>query len=510
MAVNLQDLIDIDLLAYFKSKLDVLFGQKVDKVAGKGLSTNDFTVALKFKLDNCEEYSQANRIESIKIAGTPLSITNKVVNIPVVTNNLPGLMSTEDKSKLDNIVGVPSSGNENNHYILEHYVELDSNTNEYVNGNRWTEPNNYYRFSVVCDPSQPVPGTELIFDQNFNPNEEILYPFRDYHKIPAIDLTMLDPVSDNSALYFIPLLDCNEDPDMTNSTRQGYIAHFGIFENALECIITIKWHWNNLNPTSIIITSNISVVEYASKEFAGSRVKNYSRTVSYYYIGQNIPYIIANGLTPETIYNNLSAGSYTVIYVIDSEGAMGHVSGSIFPFTLRNTFFNTDDLDLSAIYLESSACGEANNQPKEFYSMHYVDNSTGQDPDLPALEMWLIRKTALTNNDQYSSDITRIDASLNLKANAADVYTKTEIDQKLTGALNFKGTKATVAQLPQSGNTTGDVWNITEDGSEWAWTGSDWEELGTTIDLSGYVEDTDIGLATNQDIDNMFTPYVGE
>ena len=90
------------------------------------------------------------------------------------------------------------------------------------------------------------------------------------------------------------------------------------------------------------------------------------------------------------------------------------------------------------------------------------------------------------------------------KANAADVYTKTEIDQKLAGALNYKGTKATVLELPVSGNTQGDVWHVTADGSEWAWNGTQWEELGTAIDLSGYVEESEISLATNAQIDAIF------
>ena len=52
MVIDLQNLIDIDLLAYFKSKLDLLFANKVDKETGKGLSTNDYTAAEKAKLAN--------------------------------------------------------------------------------------------------------------------------------------------------------------------------------------------------------------------------------------------------------------------------------------------------------------------------------------------------------------------------------------------------------------------------------------------------------------------------
>ena len=57
----------------------------------------------------------------------------------------------------------------------------------------------------------------------------------------------------------------------------------------------------------------------------------------------------------------------------------------------------------------------------------------------------------------------------------------------VSGVLHYKGTKATVSALPNSGNVTGDVWHITADGSEYAWDGSTWQELGTATDLSGYV-----------------------
>ena len=56
----------------------------------------------------------------------------------------------------------------------------------------------------------------------------------------------------------------------------------------------------------------------------------------------------------------------------------------------------------------------------------------------------------------------------------------------LGSILNYKGTKSTVSNLPATGNTTGDVWIVTADSSEHVWNGSSWEQLGTTIDLSGY------------------------
>lgn len=66
--------------------------------------------------------------------------------------------------------------------------------------------------------------------------------------------------------------------------------------------------------------------------------------------------------------------------------------------------------------------------------------------------------------------------------------------QDLVTVMNYKGTKATVAALPSSGNKNGDVWHVTENNAEYAWNGSTWEELGTPVDLSGYA--TTASLAT--------------
>ena len=103
MAVDFKNLIDIDLLAYFKTKLDLIFTNKVDKETGKGLSSNDFTSAEKTKLANVAEGAQANVIEGIQTAGTTISPTNKIVNIPTATTSAPGVMSGDDKTKLNGI-----------------------------------------------------------------------------------------------------------------------------------------------------------------------------------------------------------------------------------------------------------------------------------------------------------------------------------------------------------------------------------------------------------------------
>ena len=70
---------------YTKSQTDALLNSKVNVVEGKGLSTNDFTDALKTKLDGIEANAQVNKLESVKVNGSTQPITNKSVDISVPT-----------------------------------------------------------------------------------------------------------------------------------------------------------------------------------------------------------------------------------------------------------------------------------------------------------------------------------------------------------------------------------------------------------------------------------------
>lgn len=83
-----------------------------------------------------------------------------------------------------------------------------------------------------------------------------------------------------------------------------------------------------------------------------------------------------------------------------------------------------------------------------------------------------------------------VPTALSELTNDADYVTS----QDLTTIMDYKGTKATVSALPTTGNKKGDVWHVTENGAEYAWNGTAWEELGTPIDLSGYA--TTASLAT--------------
>ena len=72
-------------LLYFWGKIKTLVGTKVDKVDGKGLSTNDYTTSEKTKLSGIDTGAQVNVIENVVVNGTTATIANKTATITMET-----------------------------------------------------------------------------------------------------------------------------------------------------------------------------------------------------------------------------------------------------------------------------------------------------------------------------------------------------------------------------------------------------------------------------------------
>lgn len=83
-----------------------------------------------------------------------------------------------------------------------------------------------------------------------------------------------------------------------------------------------------------------------------------------------------------------------------------------------------------------------------------------------------------------AADLARI-AAVDNKANSADVYTKEEINGKLTAAMHFKGSVASVSALPANAEQ-GDMYNVTDTGANYAFDGTNWDKLSENVDLSGF------------------------
>lgn len=92
-----------------------------------------------------------------------------------------------------------------------------------------------------------------------------------------------------------------------------------------------------------------------------------------------------------------------------------------------------------------------------------------------------------TQNKMTSDTVSSTDAASTVKYPSMYTvaqYVATKISA-LGTVMRYKGSVAVVANLPTSGNTAGDVWNVTATDDNYAWNGTSWDKLASTIDISG-------------------------
>lgn len=131
---------------------------------------------------------------------------------------------------------------------------------------------------------------------------------------------------------------------------------------------------------------------------------------------------------------------------------------------------------------------------------------------------------ARTNLDLYSTS--EVDALLNGKADTTDIPTdlnqlsnaitqyvnetqlKNAID-KLGSVFSLKGSVSTVNDLPNTGNTIGDVYYVQSVNSGYAWINDNgvyrWLELGNTIDTSDFLTKSGLLTSTGNSTTNTMT-----
>lgn len=106
--------------------------------------------------------------------------------------------------------------------------------------------------------------------------------------------------------------------------------------------------------------------------------------------------------------------------------------------------------------------------------------------------------------DNLTSDAT--DKALSAKQGKALMTEITGVKNKLTNIYTYKGSKTTYASLPTDA-VAGDVWNVEEAydghpaGTNYAWTGTDWDALAGSIDLSNYFDKSEVNAAIKVETD---------
>lgn len=97
----------------------------------------------------------------------------------------------------------------------------------------------------------------------------------------------------------------------------------------------------------------------------------------------------------------------------------------------------------------------------------------------------------LTNDSGFQTSTQVSTAITTALANGNDPYqTESDVESAISTAVTavykYKGSVATVADLPASGNTTGDVYDVQATGVNYAWNGSAWDALGQYVDTTAF------------------------
>lgn len=183
---------------------------------------------------------------------------------------------------------------------------------------------------------------------------------------------------------------------------------------------------------------------------------NGNSMVDYYYVFGNVSSIDSNytDTAPFLVYANYNPEThqYGETYIVAQDGSTGEIQ-----------------FEFSWIY--------------DYWQYNPIDNK------------YLHLSSSVSENDENPVTSGAVYAELNKKANVDSTYTKTEIDNKLGSVFHYKGTVDSYNNLP-SANEVGDVWNIVnayslgdiniKAGDNVAWTGTNWDILSGTVDLSAY------------------------
>ena len=117
-----------------------------------------------------------------------------------------------------------------------------------------------------------------------------------------------------------------------------------------------------------------------------------------------------------------------------------------------------------------------------------VDKVEGKD--LSSNDFTDAEKTKLASLENY--DDTTVLAKIaqeksDREAALQNYYTIAQIDAKIASVLRYQGVVDTRADLDTiQSPIVGDVWHVTEDAGEYAWNGTAWEPLGSSVDLTAY------------------------
>lgn len=448
----------VDLTSYYKKyETDALLEEYVKKEEGKGLSTNDFTATDKEKLDGLENYDDTE-------------ITGKVADIESDIEILNGDASTDGSVAKQ----VADSLTEANAYTDQKFSEIEipeiddsdlvSKTNDVVS-------------TYTGDESDTTKIPNLASMKALE--DKLQDSINDIINIGGVEIyDGLDSTSTIAALSANQgkVLDekINTKFDIAQSEDNvGFVAAVGedgnmTFVDPSTFVPNIEYPVTSVNgQTGDVEISTNSIGAVSNEEFSTTNAK-----------------VLSMETTVETLQTQVETNTDELADVLAL--AQANVEGVT---ALNGQVGTISELANTANTNAAEALTKAQNAENTVsIQQSTVTNLSNQVGDM------------VTTVEGHTASINTLQTSIGGKANASDVYTKDQVDSKVsssvTSVYKYKGNVESLSALgsiesPENGH----VYFVTEDSLNYAYTDGSWNPLAGIIDLSDYVTDSDMTTA---------------
>ena len=460
----------------------------------------------KSKLNSIDEGAEVNVIETVKVNGTALTPSSKAVNVTVPTK-VSQLTDASSYAKTSTTL----SG----YGIID--AKIDTTTNKITLGENSIVPlTSHQDISGKENTSNKVSTWSATTSNTKYPSEKLVKDSLDaksntghtHTKSEITDLSLATVAtsgkySDLTGTPTIPTVDSTLSETSTNAIQNKEVT------TALEGKAS-KSHTHTKSEISDFPT-------LASVATSGS-YNDLSGTPTIPTVDSSLSSTSTNAIQNKAVHTALSGKSDTGHKHTKSEItdfptlATVATSGSYADLSNKPSIPTVDsELDAdSTNAIQNSAVKSALDSKANSSHTHTIANITSLQTTLDSkagkattLSGYGITDAKISNGTITlgSNTITPLTSHQNISGKAdkattlsgygiTNAYTKDEIDTKLASSMKYKGQKDTYSDLPETGNSTGDVWDVKADGHNYAWNGTSWDDLGGTVDLSGYYDKT--------------------
>lgn len=445
--------LDNDGLLYLWQKIKDVFAtktalsEKVDKVSGKGLSTNDYTTTEKNKLSGIASGAQANVIETVKVNGTALTPSSKAVNVTVPTKT----SDITNDSGFITVADVPEGA-------------AASTTTPKMDGTAKV-------------------GTETAFARG-----DHVHP-SDTSRVPTSRKVAGHALSADVTLVKgdvgLGNVDNTADADKPVSTAQQTALNGKVDKVTGKGLSTNDYTTTEKNKLSGIASgAQVNVIE-------GVSVNGTDLTLTDKVADITVP-TKTSDLTNDSGYITSSSlpGATSTTPKMDGTAKVG----------TETTFARGDHVhpsDTSRVPTTRTVAGHALSADvtlaKGDVGLGNVDNTSDANKPVSTAQQTALdgKVDKVSGKGLSTNDYTTAEKNKLAAFGAASTYAlKTDI----TGMYKFKGSVETVSALPDTGQTVGDVYNVEASGMNYAWDGEAWDALGEIFTITSI---------SNSDIDTI-------